>query len=1255
MSRSLSDERQLVVVIDGLDEASDFDVNVGFFPEAPPGVRYLASARQTLEIPNHEAWLARLGWDRPGAARVLHLPPLREGSVSAALASVGGVLEGLSRRSDIVRELHRLTGGDPLRLGDYIDRLMKDAAEEPRRVERLTAEELAELEPDLARYFKHRALASEQDTLTGTLLAVLACAYGPITADDIRELIPESSPRRSDIQRALGPLSRFVMAGGTPSGYVLGHPSYRDDLRTELGNTELVKARERFLDWGRTVLRRLHDGTLLPTEAPPYLVRHLGAHFEQVRTPLADRMGLFSRVWRRACEESGAGQAAFVADVERLWSEAMRLDRIAMTHARPLEFLGIEIACARVLAHLRTREEVPAKVVGRFVRSKKWSTPRALGYAREVGDPEERAVLLATIAQELGPRQRADVEREAWSALQSRPPRRGFDFDSGFFEFFHRASLTLKEEVMQSLPAESAQRLLMMHVSSAVKAGALLDAERTLAQLDPEFREASAQALVLALLSADDIVGARRCLPLVRARAHLVAATARRLAQQGMEEAAVSLLEQEEENATDLQLANFECAFVAEARGRKQILSYLTERTPQRETVFPNFQSMNSRPGAIVSALRAFGRAQPWLAFEVASSLRAACSDELVRELQAAIEAEERQGRDRSTAFCAMAALLLPRPGNLRMLEIALNPNGYFDHGLTNLPIVLPLFEELSPEELSPFLRITALQSRAPGFNLDGLVRIGLARIGAGHWQDVCRMLEWRRDIDLSATNKLLRAWLPQVTEANHKAILSAAFGEEDWNDIRSLEALPWVSETVRRRVENEIVDSVLSGVRTRALDALSRVADTLPEHYLDRILLALDRPSAARSTEAALCIEIWKQYGEHPERASAANIDRVSIDAPQEHRAHTRLELARHSVPLARGGLLETAAAAIAQSDHLDFCVQVVEHELQLLDDAEAAPIRAALCQRIVERTDIVAAGRALYLFGESCPAQFRATVMEWDPKWSEAWNVAWPDHAELALRLSLMAPDERAARTDELLERLCFAQRNPEEQEGLRTAVRLSPPQYLWALLDRHDEPIETSSVDLNEARAIILATLVSIAAQRSRAQLDMPWDGRRFDETFEQLAALARQDKIDGDRLVDVIAEIFLSSTDQAAREMVHVEDVALGRLVAALGRVQGSLARVASRLDVLFPEQRLAMLRATAATSTSVRKLLFPRVSREARDEDLYELCSQVLRNENIASFTICLNELGPALARLIGRDGVDACVARLEESAAIAFD
>ena len=146
-------ERRCLVVVDGIDEATGWQIEPSLFPSEPPrGLKILVSARQVAGDYGAQDWLRRLGWTTLSSqGSTIEVPPLTHVGIGDVLEKMGFPLGQLAQDVDIIGELFRLTqGGDPLLLKLYVADLWKrgDAAS------RLTHRTLRALNRDLDPIFE---------------------------------------------------------------------------------------------------------------------------------------------------------------------------------------------------------------------------------------------------------------------------------------------------------------------------------------------------------------------------------------------------------------------------------------------------------------------------------------------------------------------------------------------------------------------------------------------------------------------------------------------------------------------------------------------------------------------------------------------------------------------------------------------------------------------------------------------------------------------------------------------------------------------------------------------------------------------------------------------------------------------------------------------------------------------------------------------------------------------------------------------
>jgi hypothetical protein len=401
LSRPAPDGR-LLVVLDGLDEATDWQAGADLFPfEPPPGLRMVVAARHQANESGPEGWLRRLGWERNGLARSLTLAPLTHAGVSDVLRSMGVPLDALSARVDIVAELYRLSEGDPLLVRLYVDDLWQKGA----AATRLQPEDLRTLQPGLHGYFDRwwedqrkqwGRDAPLRELAVQATLNLLTTALAPLGKDDLLHL---SNLSTWDLEEALRPLARLVVGDGRTQGYAFSHPRLGQYFREKLSQHEQQQLEERFLQWGQKCVEQLCAGRIAPKDVSPYLVRTLGSHLARAQAGPEAWLRLVNGDWAAAGEALEGAYSLFLHDVARAWESCVKADREATARGEPALWLGGEIRCALMEASLHSLAgNIPPALLVALVQQKVWTPVQGLAYARQMPDPQQRAEALSALA-----------------------------------------------------------------------------------------------------------------------------------------------------------------------------------------------------------------------------------------------------------------------------------------------------------------------------------------------------------------------------------------------------------------------------------------------------------------------------------------------------------------------------------------------------------------------------------------------------------------------------------------------------------------------------------------------------------------------------------------------------------------------------------------------------------------------------------------------------------------------------------------
>jgi hypothetical protein len=422
LARPLPAGRRLLVVLDGIDEAADWQPSAGLFPASPPaGLRVLVSARSRAGDVGGAGWLAALGWDRHGTARSLDLAMLSAAGVAEVLTRMAFPLDRLGQRVDVVAELHRLSQGDPLLVRLYVEDLWQRGDS----VARLRVEDLQAIRPGLEGYFdrwwqEQRRLWGSQSPLrepaVGELLSVLACALGPLAREDLLRLAsPVARLNSWALEEALRPLERFVLGDGGRQGYVFGHPRLAAYFYERLTAAERQAVEGRFLNWCGATLVALTNGRLAAEQASPYVLQYHGAHLERAGRGAAELAFLVSDGWRRAWQAlDGGSHAGFVADVDRAWRAADRENQARLRAGGRCPWLGLTVRCALCRASVNSlARNLPPALMDALIAREVWTPEQARVWARRALAARQRAGLLATVSLHLPEPDRGVALREA--------------------------------------------------------------------------------------------------------------------------------------------------------------------------------------------------------------------------------------------------------------------------------------------------------------------------------------------------------------------------------------------------------------------------------------------------------------------------------------------------------------------------------------------------------------------------------------------------------------------------------------------------------------------------------------------------------------------------------------------------------------------------------------------------------------------------------------------------------------------------
>lgn len=372
-------EPALLVIVDGLDEATE----AGWFrfpPRLGQGVKVLVTSRILAGEIDAEDALQRIGLGVTTPNMLL--PPLSQKD----LTEVDEVLE--RRIPGAAERLWKLTSGDPLLVRLYLE-WFSQYADEP--------QQMPEVDPNsqesgLARYMRmwwdqiERGSGSAISGEVKEFLYLLACAYGPLTTEDVANL---ASIDPLGITTARGALSRILIGDGKAMGYAFSHPRIGQFFAEELMTKAHRAATERrLLEYCLVTLRRIGSQEIPSRDVSRYVLLFCVDHFRRGSLPIEDYIGLVGQGWMLSRRTLDGHYAGYIADLRRVREDAQRASD-----------LRVQVRCALAIATVVSLSDiVPATLLKIAVDEEIVTGSQAIEMVREIVDPWSRAVSIASLA-----------------------------------------------------------------------------------------------------------------------------------------------------------------------------------------------------------------------------------------------------------------------------------------------------------------------------------------------------------------------------------------------------------------------------------------------------------------------------------------------------------------------------------------------------------------------------------------------------------------------------------------------------------------------------------------------------------------------------------------------------------------------------------------------------------------------------------------------------------------------------------------
>ena len=361
------EDEKLVIVLDGLDEATDWKPISRLFPNPlAQGVYFIFSAR---EIAGQD-WLAELELPK-NEAGVLRLETLDLKGIDSLVRNSGEKAAWACSQENLTIILDH-SKGDPF----YLQYLVKDIVSEVIRDQVGLKNTPDEVNKYLKNWWKREISVSMDEEMMEDLVGYLAVARGRLAEDDLIHISPTDKLNGATVDRAIAKIKRDII-GDAKSGYTLGHPRFRDFLNKQISDL-LPEYRRRVLDYC----------SHWPEHKSAYALTHYAGHLYEVKERNA-LYHLISKEWKDAKFAWSFNHQSFSQDIDIAIQAADEENNLP-------ELVQLCLLYA-TLGELAT--DVPPEVLGVLARFGQVET--ALGYAALVQDAEKRIEAYSQISRGL--------------------------------------------------------------------------------------------------------------------------------------------------------------------------------------------------------------------------------------------------------------------------------------------------------------------------------------------------------------------------------------------------------------------------------------------------------------------------------------------------------------------------------------------------------------------------------------------------------------------------------------------------------------------------------------------------------------------------------------------------------------------------------------------------------------------------------------------------------------------------------------
>ncbi len=388
LRRPLPSATQLLLVLDGIDEATGW--KVGPLCAVPPqaGLKIVVAARQRANATRDDLQ-HQLGWTTAPVA-ALDLGALERPAITALLRQSD---PALAADPAFVEQLFRVSEGDPLTCNLLIKALSGG---------KIAPESLTQRPPGLEAFLKDwvemlrkRRQASRP---IRELLALCAAAYGPLTSDDLQALAPDAFVEQADIVDAVSDddVARFIITvGEAQHTYVFSHQRLREVFLEQIyPPKDRERLQQRLIAYGESWFADRSQP--LPDYLRQFWIAHLksAGEWERMRRVLTEIVPStdgqrYLQPWQTACYAAEGSDTGYLTDLDILWSWAEQQCDLELT-----------LRCALIAASLRSRSgnltpELLVQLLTFGMSEGRWSVEAVLGHVSQMSDETQQTYTLA--------------------------------------------------------------------------------------------------------------------------------------------------------------------------------------------------------------------------------------------------------------------------------------------------------------------------------------------------------------------------------------------------------------------------------------------------------------------------------------------------------------------------------------------------------------------------------------------------------------------------------------------------------------------------------------------------------------------------------------------------------------------------------------------------------------------------------------------------------------------------------------------